>query len=348
MSELQIYLIILGAGVILLLLGFNWIQDLRVRKRMQAELPKIDQDPLLGEPTFSESGRREPGIGGGAVVLPFTGGVQDTADTDSLEPDSVTEAVIELTFQGPMTGEDLAPLLMPLSIAGRKAVRVFVQNVQGQHAMQIDPQDQYISVQLAVLLANRSGPLSAIEWSQIFTRAQTLADQLECTLEAPEQQQVVELARRLDQICEGLDTQVGLTLLLAGVRSVSDVSSAAQAMGFVPYMGRFAWCGDHGFVCFTLSRADEESFDAGMAGVDRLSLLLDVPRSPVDTRAFGRMAEIGQELAQRLGAELVDDQDRALQPGAELLIDEQLKTVYVNLEHAGFHAGGARALRVFV
>jgi hypothetical protein len=60
------------------------------------------------------------------------------------------------------------------------------------------------------------------------------------------------------------------------------------------------------------------------------------------------MAEIGQELARRLGAELVDDQDRALQAGAELLIDEQLKTVYVNLEHAGFHAGGARALRVFV
>jgi hypothetical protein len=247
-----------------------------------------------------------------------------------------------------MAGEDLASLLMPLRVAGRKAVRVFAQNVQGQLSLQIDPQDQYISVQLAILLANRSGALNAIEWSQIFTRAQTLADQLECTLEAPEQQQVVELAQRLDQVCEGLDTQVGLTLLLAGVRSVADVSSAAQAMGFVPYQGRFAWCGDHGFVCFTLSRADEESFDAGMAGVDRLSLLLDVPRSPVDTRAFGRMAEIGQELARRLGAELVDDQDRALQPGAEFLIDEQLKAVYVNLEHAGLNAGGARALRVFV
>ena len=103
--------------VILLLLGFNWIQDMRVRRRMQAELPKIDQDPLLGEPTFSESGRREPGLGGGAVVLPFTGGAQGTPDADSIEPDSATEAVIELTFQGPMAGEDLAPLLMPLRVA---------------------------------------------------------------------------------------------------------------------------------------------------------------------------------------------------------------------------------------
>ena len=40
MSELQLYLIVLGVAVILLLLGFNWFQDLRVRRRMQAELPK--------------------------------------------------------------------------------------------------------------------------------------------------------------------------------------------------------------------------------------------------------------------------------------------------------------------
>ena len=348
MSELQLYLIVSGVAVILLLLGFNWFQDLRVRRRMQAELPKIEQDPLFGDGVTSDGVRREPGLGVGGVVLPFTGGTPSAQNADAQEPDSATEAVIELSFQGPMTGEDLAPLLMPLRVAGRKAVRIFVENSEGEHALQIEPKGQYLSVQLAVLLANRSGPLSAIEWSQIFTRAQTLADQFECTLEAPEQQQVVALAQRLDQVCEGLDTQVGLTLLLTGVRSVADVTQAAQAMGVVAYQGRFAWLGDHGFVCFTLSRADEESFDAGMAGVDRLSLLLDVPRSPVDTRAFGRMTEIGQELARRLGAELVDDQDRGLQPGAESLIDEQLKTVYVNLEHAGFHAGGARALRVFV
>ena len=59
MSELQIYLIILGAAVILLLLGFNWFQDLRVRKRMQAEVPKIDQDPLLGDVAAVDRVRRE-------------------------------------------------------------------------------------------------------------------------------------------------------------------------------------------------------------------------------------------------------------------------------------------------
>ena len=347
MSELQIYLIILGAGVILLLLGFNWFQDLRVRRRMQAELPKIEKDPLLGESAPTDGVRREPGLGG-ATVLPFVARTATQQVPEAHEPDSATEAVIDMSFQGPMNGEDLAPLLTPLRTAGRKAVRIFAQDTEGQHSTVIEPQGLYTSVQLAVLLANRSGALSAIEWSQIFNRAQALADQLECTLEAPEQQQVVEQAQRLDKVCEGLDTQVGLTLLLTGVRSVADVSHAAQAMGFVAYDGRFAWLGDHGFVCFTLSRADEESFDAGMAGVDRLSLLLDVPRSPVDTRAFGRMAEIGQELARRLGAELVDDQDRALQPGAEQLIDEQLKSVYVNLEHAGLNAGGERALRVFV
>ena len=44
-----------------------------------------------------------------------------------------------------------------------------------------------------------------------------------------------------------------------------------------------------------------------MGGIERLYLLLDVPCSPADSRAFGRMVEVGRELAARLRAELVDD-----------------------------------------
>jgi hypothetical protein len=131
------------------------------------------------------------------------------------------------------------------------------------------------------------------------------------------------------------------------MRPVSEVTSAAKSMGFVPFNGGLAWLGDYGLVCFSLSRADAESFDAGMASVDRLSMLLDVPCSPVDTRAFAKMTEVGFELARRIGGELVDDQLRPLQPGAELAIDEKLMTLYAQLEKAGFAAGSPRARRVF-
>jgi hypothetical protein len=61
MSELQIYLIVIGLVVILLVLGFNWFQDRRVRQRMQAQMPVIEQDPLLTETGAIGDARREPG-----------------------------------------------------------------------------------------------------------------------------------------------------------------------------------------------------------------------------------------------------------------------------------------------
>lgn len=358
MSELQLYLIIIGAAIILLLLGFNWFQDRRVRRRMQAQMPVIEQDPLLGE-SFAPPGeaRREPGLGGGlnpglsaanADASALNGGAEHPeAAADEHGPDPSTEIVIEITFQGPMLGEDLLPLLQPLRSAGRKPARIFAQDVEGQLDLHVRPDGQYMSIQLAVLLANRSGALSAIEWSQIWNRAQSLADQLEASIEGPDQQHVLDAASRLDDTCAALDTQVGLTLLLGSMRPVSEVTGAARTMGFVPFSGGLVWLGDYGLVCFTLSRADNESFDAGMASVDRLSLLLDVPCSPVDTRAFGKMAEVGFELARRIGGELVDDQLRPLQPGADVAIDEKLKTLYAQLEAAGFAAGSPRARCVF-
>ncbi len=49
MSDLQIGLIALGVLFILLVLGFNWWQDRRVRRKMQVHFPGSEQDPLLGE-----------------------------------------------------------------------------------------------------------------------------------------------------------------------------------------------------------------------------------------------------------------------------------------------------------
>jgi hypothetical protein len=355
MSELQIYLIAIGAVIIVLLLGFNWFQDYRVRRRMQAHLPVIEEDPLLGETFAAGEARREPGIGGGQPFA-HTGAASEfsvanehpEAAVDEQGPDATTEVVIEITFQGPMLGEDLLPLLQPLRSAGRKSVRIFAQDTEGQLDMRLHTGNQYVAVHLAVLLANRSGALSAIEWSQIWNRAQSLADQLEANIEGPDQQHVLDAASRLDDTCAALDTQVGLTLLLGSMRSVSEVTAAAQGMGFVPFNGGLVWLGDYGLVCFSLSRADATSFDAGMASVDRLSMLLDVPCSPVDTRAFAKMSEVGFELARRIGGELVDDQLRPLQQGGEVAIDEKLMTLYSQLEKAGFAAGSPRTRRVFV
>jgi len=357
MSELQVSLIVLGVLVILAILGFNWWQDRRARQRIQASLPVVDDDPLLREARRG-SDRREPGLGHlgleqaaddvlepSLAVLPSES--SDEALEATAEPDSVTDAVIEIHFPGPLLGADLMVPLEQLHNMGRKPLQVFLQTEHGALTTRLVADQPYLSIQLAVLLADRSGAITAIEWSQLWNVAQALAEELDASVDGPEQNDVLDKAARLDSTCATLDAQVGLTLLLSSQRPVTDVIRSATAMGFVDQQGRLAWVGDHGLDCFTLARVDGEPLDAGMAGLDRLTLLLDVPRSPAHTRAFGHMLETGLELARRVGGELIDDQGKPVAPGADVLIDEQLQTLYGQLDAAGLAAGSRRARRVF-
>lgn len=350
MSELQIGLLALGVLVILAVIGFNWWQDRRVRQKIQAHMPIVEDDPLLRS-VAGGGQRREPGlshlgVGSTAQESDFLEGGEQT-DLHALEPDSVTDAVVEITFAAPMTGAALISRMEELPVLGRRPLQVFLQSDDGALSTSPQPDRQYIAVQVAVLMVNRSGAISAIEWSQLWTAAQAWAERLDASIDGPEQEVVLQRAAQLDSTCATLDAQVGLTLLLSAQRPISDVVGSASAMGFVVRDGVLAWIGDHGMDCFTLGRADGESLQAGMAGVDRLTLLLDVPRSPPSTHGFARMLEVGLELARRVGGELVDDQGRPLVPGSEVTIDNQLQTLYAQLEAAGLPAGSTRARRVF-
>ncbi|MCD8536407.1 MAG: hypothetical protein LRY56_02400, partial [Burkholderiaceae bacterium] len=212
---------------------------------------------------------------------------------------------------------------------------------------QLGADRSYTAVQLAVLLANRTGPISAIEWSQLWGKAQDLADKLEASVDGPEQNDVLARANELDSTCATLDAQVTLTLTLNERRATTDLVSSATAMGFVDHRSYLAWIGDHGLECFTLSRADGQALNAGMSHVDQLTLLLDVPRTPVNPVNFGRMMEVGLELARRVGGEIVDDQGKPLVSGADVTIDQQLQALCSQLEAAGLTPGSERARRVF-
>lgn len=356
MSELQISLIVLGVAIILTIVGFNWWQDRRMRAKIQQRIPAVDEDPLLQSSEISQAERREPALGKLGLTAESLAELGDRADlltddaslTDQIEePDSVTDAVIELHLAQPMSGADLVAHLQSGIDLGRRPVQVFLQASDGSLSTRIGLDTQYMALQLAVLIANRHGPISAIEWSQLWNKAQALAEKLEASVDGPEQEVVLDRAAKLDNTCATLDAQVGLTVLLREQRAVTDVRASATSMGFVPRHGVLVWVGDHGLECFSLSRPNGEPLDGGIANVDRLTLLLDVPRSPANPVNFGRMLEVGMELARRVGAEVVDDQGRPLASGADVAIDQQLQALYAQLDAAGLTAGGVRARRVF-
>lgn len=341
MSDLQIGLIILGIALILVVLIFNWWQDRQVRRKMQEHFPEREHDPLMGGSTAAQ-GRREPGFG---VRAPEA--EAEAAADDPAEVDPTTEVVIDIAFAQPVPSASLHTALQALLKPGSKAVRIFAEREGGGHRARLRSGEAYVSMQLAVLLANRSGPLTDIEWSQLWTAAQGLAERFDGAIEAPEQEQVLARAHELDQLCAALDAQVGLVLRLQDVLTVAEVSGVLKEVGFLPYGQQLAWMSDTGLPRFTALLDGAPALDTQSASVSRVDLLLDLPNSPADEQAFSRMASVGRDLSRRLKAELLDDQGHVVSDHSDQAIDEQLLELYGKLGQAGFEAGTERTVRVF-
>jgi len=340
MSDLQIGLISLGIVLILVVVSLNWWQDWRVRQKMREHFPEADQDPLMGGATVG-GGRREPGL----ALMPEH--PETVVADDPTEVDPNCEAVIDISFSQPVPTDQLHAAVASIHRVGSKPVRLFAEREGGGHRARLRPGESYVSVQLAVLLANRGGPLTDIEWSQLWTIAQSLAERFDGVVEGPDQTLVTERAKRLDELCASLDAQVGLALRLGGTRPVAETAQVLKDAGFLSHGKQLAWMADSGIPRFTILFDGAHAGEVRSAGVDRIDLLLDLPNSPADAEAFSRMACVGRDLAARLNAALVDDQGHPVAEGADHAIDQQLVDMYSRLEQAGFPAGSERCTKVF-
>jgi hypothetical protein len=342
MSDLQIGLVSLGIVLILVVVLFNWWQDRRIHRNMQEQFPQAAEDPLMGG--MAQPGvRREPGLGAFAPAADEG----DAAADDETEVDPACEVVMDIGFHQPVPSDQLYAAVHGVQKVGNKPVRIFAEREGGGHRARLRAGESYASMQLAVLLANRGGPLTDIEWSQLWGIAQGLAERFEGSVEGPEQEPVIKRARQLDELCAGLDAQVALALRLGGTRPVHEVARVAKEAGFLAYGRQLAWMAESGIPRFTLQFDGVNVGEVQSAGVDRVDLLLDLPNSPADEQAFSRMASVGRDLAARLHADLVDDQGKPVPEGADHTVDQRLYELYGKLDQAGFPAGTERTLRVF-
>ena len=346
MSDLQIGLILLGVVLILLVLLFNWWQDRRVRRQMQEQFPEREDDPLLGPAQSAGVVRREPGFVASAASGTASLSAEEEAD-DPAEVDPATEVVIDISFAHPVPSDQLHAATHAIRRVGSKPVRLFAEKDGGGHRASLRPHESYVSMQLAVLLANRSGALSEIEWSELWTLAQGIAERFEGAMEGPEQHEVVERAQRLDAACAELDGMVGLALQLPGALAVGEVTRVLEEAGFLQHGRQLAWMSEQGLPRFTALFNGRLPGEVQSAGVDRVELVLDLPNSPADEQAFSRMAGVGRHLAATLDAQLLDDQGRPVADGVDQAIDQQLHERYTQLQESGFVAGDLRTSRLF-
>lgn len=339
MSDLQIGLILLGVALIVAVLLFNWWQDRRVRRQMQAQFPRVDNDPLMAQ---AHQKRKEP-----SVHVAERLGVLKLDDFPNDEIDPGCEAVVDIQFPQPVNGEALLDLLKRHLRFHIKPLRVFVLSTEGQLEAYPEAHTEYVGVQLAVLLANRAGPLTDVEWSKLWAAAEGIAQEHDGSVDGPEQDLVLVQAQQLDEVCAQLDAQVGLTVTLPHPMALESVEQALLDVGLMRTEDGYAWLADSGLPRFAVLFEDQSFETFQNEQVQALNLLLDVPHSPKDSQAFSRMAGVGRDLAARLGGQLTDDQGQAVQAQVDAELDEQLLALYEQLEAAGFAAGESRTKKVF-
>lgn len=269
-------------------------------------------------------------------------------ETDEPGPDPMTEAVVDLRFERPVLGRAIIEQAMRFPSADDKAIRYFAETEDGTCHAVIRPDISYVALQMAVSMSNRLGPLQDVHWSAAMMIADELAQQFDADIEAPLFKSIEEHALGLDDLCASLDAQVGLSLLLEGPQPIKSVAEIVRKRGFVDYRQTLAWLNNQGQVCFYMLFDGLALSQVESASVERLELLLDVPNSPADRHAFGKMVGAARDLAGLLRASIVDDQNQPLERD-ELVtsVDEQIYEIYQRLDEVGLSAGSERARRVF-
>jgi ZipA, C-terminal FtsZ-binding domain len=246
--------------------------------------------------------------------------------------------LIEFALPSLQSGERLISLTAAHRRAGAKPMAFDGLLATGQWVM-LQPGELYIALRAGLLLANRHGPLNAMEFSDFGNLAQDLAKQLDCELNLADMPRVLNRARDVDRRCAELDAQLGISIQTAAVTSPATLAAVAVEHGLSERGGgRFAKLDDKGGTLFTLSFGEQ---------ADRLAMLLDVPRASAQHRPWQQMLQCAESLARRLGGQLVDDTGKALPEGVWGQIEEQLRQRYWALEAAGIEPGSARALRLF-
>ncbi len=248
------------------------------------------------------------------------------------------DCIVEIFFDGAIAAERLIQLTQSTRRVGGKPLMFEGQTDLGDWEPLV-PSESFHALRAGVLMANRNGPLNAMEFSEFVGIVQKIADQLELPVELPDMPQVLARARALDQQCAELDAQIGINVICAEALTTADLAAAAVAQGLSERgNNRFALMGEHGEVLYSLSLGDAPN---------RLTLLLDVPRSPNAAQPWQKMVECANRCAARFAGRLVDDAEKPLPTEALNRIQSQLGQRYQSLTDASFVAGSPVALRLF-
>lgn len=310
--------------------------------------------------------RQEPVLGADAAAVPVgEPALEAAAAVDgALRPpplrkpsarlDPLIDAIAPITLEAPVSGELALTHLPPSRRAGTKPFLIEGLNAESGDWELPAAGQRYGEFQAGVQMANRSGALNEIEFSEFVQKLQGFADAVGGMVEVPDMLDVVSRARELDAFASGHDAQLALTLRANGAAwTVGYLQQSAGRRGFVPGVlpGRLVLpSADEGappMLVLGFSPQAALADDPASAAVREVTLSLDVPQTPESVEPFPAWLDAARNLSADMDATLVDDQGRAITLHAFAAIGNDLQTLYRALESRDLAAGSLAARRLF-
>jgi hypothetical protein len=208
----------------------------------------------------------------------------------------------------------------------------------------------YSEFQAGVQLANRSGALNEIEYSEFVQKVQAFAEGINAMPDFPDMLDVVARARELDAFAAPVDAQLSLRLVAKSVAwSVGYLQQCAARRGLVP--GRLvlpaAEEGDPPVLVLEFDAQAALADDPQTAALREAVLSLDVPQTAAALEPFPLWHRTAHALAEDMDAVLLDDAGRPVTLHAFDGIGRDLDELYRKLEQHDLAAGSAAARRLF-
>lgn len=346
-SNLQIGLAVAGGLVLAAMLAHGaWTS--RKNQPRQAT-PDDPIDPTRTEP--QGGGAIEPGLDAAAFdVVNFPLPMLDKR----LSMDALIDVMAPITLDGPVSGDAALAAMPATRRAGSKLFSIEGFNESSQRWEMPQAGQRYATFQAGVQLANRSGALNEIEYSEFVMKTQAFCESVNGTPDFPEMLEEVARARELDQFASDHDGQLGFVLRARNAAwSPGYVQQNAARLGFVAgsIPGRMVMPAS----VAGLPPVLDLSFDAQAALADdpaqsairELAISLDVAQVDRSERAFARLREAALWLASSMDGVVTDDNGRLLPPEAMDVIGAELEHLYDTLDQHDLSAGSALARRLF-
>jgi hypothetical protein len=268
--------------------------------------------------------------------------------------DGLIDALAQITVDQHVSGEMALSHLPPTRRAGSKPFAIEGLNEATGQWETPRAGERYTAFQAGVQLANRSGALNEIEYSEFVMKTQAFADAVNGEAEFPEMRDEVARARELDQFAGSHDAQLGFTLRARNSAwSPGYVHQSAARVGFIAgaMPGRLVLPatqpGVPPILGLSFSTQAALADDPAQSAIRDVTLSLDVTHVPRSEQPFVRMRDAALALAASMDGLITDDDGRVIPPEALDRIGSDLEHLYDTLDARDLSAGSDQARRLF-